>query len=58
MLEILNDIVLALDSGKGIILVLLDLSAAFNTIDHNILMSRLQTRISIECPALHWFQSH
>ena len=53
LLKILNDTFLALDSGKGVITVLLDLSAAFNIIDHDILLSRLQTRIGIEGPALY-----
>ena len=35
---------------------LLDLSTAFDTIDHDTLVLRLQTRIGIEGPTLHWFQ--
>jgi hypothetical protein len=58
LLKIQNDILLALDGGKGIILVLLDLSAAFDTIDHSILVSRLQTKIGVEDSALQWFSSY
>ena len=58
LLKIQNDILLTLDSGKGVILVLLDLSAAFDTIDHGILVSRLQSRFGINNPALKWFQSY
>ena len=58
LLKIVNDILMALDTSKGVILVLLDLSAAFDTIDHEILVSRLQTRIGIESQALKWFQSY
>jgi hypothetical protein len=58
LIKIQNDILLDLDGGKGIILVLLDLSAAFDTIDHNILVSRLQSRIGVESPALTWFSSY
>ena len=47
-----------MDSGKGVILVLLDLSAAFDTIDHDILVSRLQSRIGVTGPALDWFHSY
>ena len=58
LLKILNDILFALDSGKGVILVFLDVSTAFDTSDQNILVLSLQTTIGIEGPALHWFQSY
>jgi hypothetical protein len=58
LLKIQNDILLALDSGKGVILVLLDLSAAFDTIDHHILLSRLKSRVGVDGPALQWVSSY
>jgi hypothetical protein len=58
LLKIQSDILTTLDSGKGVILVLLDLSAAFDTIDHDILVSRLHSRIGVEGPALQWFHSY
>jgi hypothetical protein len=58
LLKIQNDILMGLDSGQGMILVLLDLSAAFDTIDHDILVSRLQSRIGIQDPAKQWFESY
>ena len=47
----LNDILEAIDGKKCVLLVLLDLPAAFDIIDHNILLSRLST-------ALKWFVSY
>ena len=39
-------------------LVLLDLSAAFNTIDHNTLLRRLETRFTVTGTALNWLRSY
>ena len=44
LLCVTNDIKLARDSKKGTILVMIDLSLAFDTIDHSILLSRLKLR--------------
>ena len=37
---------------------LIDLSAAFDTVDHNILLSFLQETIGITGEALKWFESY
>ena len=42
VLKVLSDILLALDSGKLALLSLLDLSAAFDIVDHDTLLQRLQ----------------
>jgi hypothetical protein len=58
LLRINNDLLCSLDKARGEILVLLDLTAAFDTIDHDILLARLQSRIGISGAALQWFRSY
>ena len=41
LLRVQNDIIRAIDSRCSVILVLLDLSAAFDTVDHSILFSAI-----------------
>ncbi len=53
-----NDILMELDKGKVVMLVLLDLSAAFDTIDHKILLKRLSRQCGINETAFKWFQSY
>ena len=40
------------------VLVLLDVSAAFATVDHNVLLSRLHSKFGISGTALEWFRSY
>ncbi len=42
LIKIIHDICLNTDSGKISVLVILDLSAVFDTVDHNILLERLE----------------
>uniref|UniRef100_A0A8D3EFU3 Reverse transcriptase domain-containing protein n=1 Tax=Scophthalmus maximus TaxID=52904 RepID=A0A8D3EFU3_SCOMX len=56
LLRVLNDLLLAADSGSPVILVLLDLTAAFDTVDHRILLSRLEQHVGIKGTALKFFQ--
>ena len=58
LIKVHNDIATAIDSGHSVILVLLDLSAAFDTVDHTILIRRLSTRFGICGRMLDWFVSH
>ena len=53
-----NDLLIASDNGLVSVLVLLDLSAAFDTIDHNVLLQRLEHQIGIKGTALSWFRSY
>ena len=55
--QVTKDLLLASDSRLVSELVLLDLSAAFDTIDHSILFQRPQHVIKIKGTALGWFKS-
>ncbi|KAK6168510.1 hypothetical protein SNE40_021026 [Patella caerulea] len=57
LLKIKTDIDLALDKNHGVNLVLLDLSAAFDTVSHDILFKRLEN-IGIKGSALDWITSY
>ena len=48
---------LALDEQRDVILIMLDLSAAFDTIDHSTLIGRLRHRFGITGLALNWLDS-
>ena len=54
----LGDILLAVDSGDLSVLALLDLSAAFDTVDHDILLWRLKTSFGLDGVVCSWFQSY
>ena len=58
LLRVHNDALRALDDGKCVMLVLLDLSAAFDTVDHGILLSRLSQCIGVQGSAYTWFESY
>lgn len=58
LLRIQNDILTAMDKGKVTALTLLDLSAAFDTIDHNLLLKRLEQWFGISGSALAWLSSY
>ena len=57
LLKLMNDVLHALDNSDAYLLTLLDLSAAFDTIDHNILLQRLEHLYGISGTPLNWFRS-
>jgi hypothetical protein len=58
LLKVHSDIMEALDSGSVAVLLLIDLSAAFDTIDHSILLQRLENVFGITGIALLWIKSY
>jgi len=56
--DILSEILLAIDFGNFSLLSLMELSAAFDTVDHDILLKRLHLSFSLSSTALEWIASH
>ena len=50
------DILSSIDAGKCTVLVSLELSAAFDTINHNVLLNRLEYLYGIIGTAFKWFR--
>ena len=47
-----NDLLMNIDSNRGVVLIPLDLSAAFDTIDYSLMIKRLENRIGVKTTAL------
>ena len=47
LLKVKNDLLMAMDKGQVTLLVLLDLSSAFDTVEHEILLERLRSTIEL-----------
>ena len=57
LVRLYNDMVHVIDNGQVGALVLLDMSAAFDTVDHQIMIDVLQHRFDIRDDALTWFRT-
>ena len=58
ILKVQNDIIASLDVGKCTVLGSLDLSAAFDTVVHHILLKRMRHLYGIDDTAWCWFESY
>ncbi len=58
LLKVQNDILRDMDQDRVVLVLLLDLSAAFDTVSHDILLKRLSTMFGINGTALAWFESY
>ena len=58
LIKVSNDILLELDNRKCVYLVLLDLSAAFDTIDHQVFLSQMQTQYGMAGSVHDWMKSY
>ena len=57
LIKVQNDILMNMDR-QVTLLVLLDLSAAFDTMDHQVLLNRLRLSFGIHGYALEWIESY
>ena len=58
LLKVKNDILMSMNNQHVILLVLLDLSAAFDTVDHAILLECLRDELDVFGTVLSWFSSY
>ena len=58
IVSVMDDIIRSIDEGKVTALVLLDLSAAFDTVDHGTLLDVLHRRFAVTDTPLEWFGSY
>ena len=58
LLRVKNDLLMAMDGQKVALLLLLDLSAAFDTVDHAVLLHRLEAYTGLSGSALKWMSSY
>ena len=57
LVKFLNDVLVAIDRNRGVIVLLIDLSSAFDTVQHSILLKILRESLHVKGTALNWFQS-
>ena len=58
LLRMLNDILWAMENQEITVVVILDLSAAFDTVDHDILLTVLKNHFGIDGEVIKWFENY
>ena len=58
LLRMRNDILVSMNKQQVTLLVFLDVSAAFDTVDHDIFLRRLEYKFGIKEQAVTWFKSY
>ena len=58
VIKVFSDILGAADDGKLSLLIPLDLSAAFDLVDHSILLKRLENTYGSHSLTLEWFKNY
>jgi len=58
VLKTYNDLLLAADNGDVSALCLLDLTAALDTVDHDLMMLKLERQFGLRGVVLDWFRSY
>ena len=57
LLKFIDEILVAIDKKLGVVVLIVDLSAAFDTVSHHVLLNILSTELGISGVALKWFKS-
>ena len=58
LVKVINDIIRAFDVGDIALLSLLDLSSAFDIVDQDILLKRLEISFGLQSLPIKWFRSY
>ena len=58
LLKVMNDIMHSMNSQCVALLVLLDLSVVFDTVNHEIPVNRMQKKFGLQGTVLNWFKSY
>ena len=58
LLRLYNDLLVAGDQGQASGLCVLDVTAAFDTVDHELLLQRLDNTFGVRSQAKEWFKSY